>query len=117
MKELMGKIMALGTAKLVCIAVVLVAGYAVFADSGPSAQTAANPLTAASAQTAEDAIAQYEMVKRTGDQAQSLAMASWVSQIYLMNKNESEYVRWKAVAEGHRTALYNAMAGAQAGGN
>ena len=117
MNELIQKIKALGVAKLVCIAVVLVTGYVVFVDSGPSAQTSANPLLAASTQTADDAIAQYEMVKRTGDQAQSYALASWVSQIYLMNKNESEYVRWKAVADGHQAALYNAVVGAPAGSN
>ncbi len=109
MNEVVQKILGLGAVKLICLAVVFATGYVVFLGGSPVAQATENPFANAAPATAEDAIAQYEIVKSSGDQAQAAAMSAWVSQIYLMNKNAAEYNRWKAISEGHKAALYNQM--------
>jgi hypothetical protein len=111
MKELIEKILALGVMKLVYVAVVATVGYVVFiGGSGPSAGSGVYSSSTGVGQNYIDGyIDQYNIVKRSGDQAEACTYAGVVSQLYLGIKNEGEYRRWKGISDGHCAALRNQM--------
>jgi hypothetical protein len=48
-------------------------------------------------QVAQDAVAQFEIAKRSGDKMQTCAHAGMVSAAFLQSKDETSYRKWQAI--------------------
>jgi len=84
----------------------------------PSPATPADPMAAIWVNAAKEALAQYEMVKRSGSPADICLQASVVSQSFLQANDEPNYAMWKRTeildcgraGIGDQSAYLNALA-------
>lgn len=89
------------------LAVVVVAGLAIYFYGGGLQQNANVEMQNISDKVASDAVDQYNMAKRQGDKTQICVQAGFVSAAYLQAKDETNYTKWKSVEKSDCDYMMN----------
>lgn len=88
----------------VIISVILLVIVGWFFFGGGLEQQAQHQMDDISNQVAEDAIKQYEIVKKSGTEIECYTQASLVAAAYLQAKDEENYQKWKNIEKQHADA-------------
>jgi len=85
------------TKAIISIIILIIVIWFIF--GGGQTKVANQQLDEIKNQVAEDAVQQYRIAKRQGDKMQTYTQASLAAVAYLQAKDETNYIKWKAVQD------------------